>query len=97
MKMDPFSREYVGHSISIVKAANPLYLSIRGTVVDETRNMFRIRTETGDKNVPKRGNSFSIEFASERIDIDGRAILYTVEDRIHNASRIARLAKRMRH
>lgn len=97
MKMDPFSREFVGHGVTVTGARNPLYLGLKGSVIDETKNMIVIRTEAGDRMVPKRGNRFNIEFAPESAEVEGNIILYTVEDRIRNASKITRLAKRMRH
>lgn len=97
MRMEAFSCEYVGREISVTRARNPLYLSVQGLVMDETKNTFVIRTKEGDRRIPKNGNTFRIETASEKFEVAGNTILYTVEDRIRNASKLARLAKRMRH
>lgn len=95
--MEAFACEYVGRELEVSEASNHLYDGIRGTILDETKNTFLVRCKNRDLRIPKRGNRFFISTQTERFDVAGNLILYTVEDRIHNASKIARTAKRMRH
>ncbi len=91
-----FSTVYAGKEIRVVKSANASYSNVSGYVEDETKNMFRISTETGKIMVPKRGNIFSIRIDGEDVKVNGSDICYKVSDRIKQSSRIARAAARRR-
>lgn len=71
-------QEFIGSDVRISASGHPGYLSIVGTVVDETKNTFHIATESGVKIIPKSGNTFQLGGH----EIVGNQIMFRPEERI---------------
>lgn len=72
---------FIGKPLSVCEASNAHYVGLAGTIVDETKNSFRIETDTGvEKVILKKGTCFLIEGNL----IPGNEITKRLEDRIKN-------------
>ena len=79
--------ELIGLGISVTQSLNPLHLGIKGTVVDETRNMLVIASNGKKKYVPKADATYCFTlFNGTLVQIDGRQLLGRPVDRIARAS-----------
>lgn len=67
-KKNLLNHEFIGLNTEVVNT------SIKGVIIDETKNTFVIRTSKGDKIVPKEGNEFRIEFEDEEHVVKGSKI-----------------------
>lgn len=70
--------EFIGKSIRVLKSSNPSEVGHAGCVVDESRNMLVIDTETGEKKLIKK--NVVIEMNGKIIY--GKDIVGRPEDRI---------------
>jgi RNase P/RNase MRP subunit p29 len=76
--------EFIGEEIEIVASNNPSLKGLKGTIIDETRETFKIKTSnTNDKTnaiktVMKKGNTFNIG----KTIINGDTIAKRPEERI---------------
>jgi ribonuclease P protein subunit POP4 len=75
--------EFIGLDVLVVEAKNPLYRGLCGIVIDETRNTLLIRTQCGDKRVPKPYSKFRfILDEGVKVEVDGSALIMAPEKRI---------------
>ena len=74
--------EWIGKDVEVISAANPSLNGLKGTVVDETKNLFVLETSKGEKKVPKHLSTFKIKFNNEIIEISGDEILASPEERV---------------
>ena len=70
--------EWIGKQITITHSTNKTQIGITGTIVDETKQLITIQTQTGEKRVPKSGITFKIDGE----EIKGNDVLSTPEERI---------------
>jgi ribonuclease P protein subunit POP4 len=70
--------EFIGKSIRVSRSSNPSEVGLTGYVVDESRNMLVIDTETGEKKLIKK--NVVIEMNGKIIY--GKDIVGRPEDRI---------------
>jgi RNase P/RNase MRP subunit p29 len=70
--------ELIGRRARVVAATSSNYLGLEGTVVDETREMLRLRTAKGEPWVPKK--CVTLEMDGQRLE--GGEIRFRPEDRI---------------
>lgn len=76
--------ELIGLGVSVVRAADPSLVGVKGRVVDESRNMLIVESGGREKSLPKSGTRFRFEVEGG-VEIDGSEILYRPEDRIKKA------------
>jgi len=74
--------EFIGRPCRVADAGHRGYIGLEGVILDETKNTLVISTGSGEKRVPKPGNTFRITFNGKDVLIDGRTIAYRPEDRI---------------
>lgn len=77
MKVSPsiIKHEFIGLNAEITKSKNPNYLGIRGTIVDETRNTFKIAYNGKVKTIVKDQAVFSLTFSdSTVVEADGEKL-----------------------
>jgi ribonuclease P protein subunit POP4 len=75
--------ELIGLPVTVVRASNPYHEGVTGTVIDETRNTFHIRTLSGEKVIPKHPNTFRFVLPDRTVvDVDGSALVMQPERRI---------------
>jgi ribonuclease P protein subunit POP4 len=78
--------ELIGLDVLVAGAANPFHHGIRGCIIDETRNLFAIRTENGIKKLPKMGSMFRICLPDKTlVEINGSALILAPEKRLKRA------------
>ncbi|MBR9680073.1 MAG: ribonuclease P protein component 1 [Candidatus Altiarchaeota archaeon] len=81
------SEELIGSSCKIVESTDKARIGLAGTIVDETKNTFILRTDKGDKIVPKKECSFVIELDKRKYRIDGKMLVGRPEDRVKQGIR----------
>jgi ribonuclease P protein subunit POP4 len=80
---DVIRQEFVGTKTTVSESPNQGYLSIKGQVLDETRNTFLINQKGEAKTVVKDQAFFQFQFADGTIvEIDGKLLVGKSEDRI---------------
>ncbi|NIP62469.1 MAG: ribonuclease P protein subunit [Nitrosopumilaceae archaeon] len=65
--------ELVGLDVQLVDGSNPQIIGINGTIINETRYMFTLKTKKGIKNVPKNFNSWKFKI-DEDVTVDGKLL-----------------------
>lgn len=75
--------ELVGLHVEVAASDHDPYVGLTGTVVDETRNTLVVRTDDGDRTVPKRGQRFTFTTRDgSTATLDGSRIEARPADRI---------------
>lgn len=75
--------ELIGLDIDVVRARNPCEVSIRGRVVDESRNTLLIQHGDKQKRVAKRIAVFRFKLPdSTVVEVDGSTLVGRPEDRV---------------
>ena len=75
--------ELIGLTIRVTEATDPSVKGIRGTVVDETKNMFKILSSEKTLMVPKEIATFRFNLPSGiRVDVDGERLVARPESRL---------------
>ena len=102
MKLVPqniIHHELIGLDIRVVDSTNSSLNGIRGMIIDETKNMFKVETDDREKMIPKSGSSFIFTISSSHqtkdgkrylpsnIKVDGRLLLLQPENRIQTKFR----------
>jgi len=78
--------ELIGLDVLVAGATNPFHHGICGRIIDETRNLVVIQTNTGIKKVPKSGTSFRVLLPdSTLVEIHGSALILAPEKRLRRA------------
>jgi len=85
--------EWIGLNIEVVESPNPCEIGIRGVVVDETMNTFKIKTEKGLKTIVKKGRTFRVWYKGKRIRVKGDLMAFRPEDRIKRGIMLIKKAK----
>jgi len=83
--------ELIGLNVLVSGAANPLHRGLYGRIIDETKNLFAIETQTGVKRIPKMHSRFRLHLSGgELVEIDGSVMVLAPEKRInlHERKRI---------
>lgn len=52
------SHEMIGLRTEITNSSNNQFVGLTGTIVDETKSMFTVNTENGQKMIPKTQNTW---------------------------------------
>ena len=74
--------EFIGLNVD-VKSGKNKSLNLYGTVIDETKNTFKIESRGMEKIIPKKGSIFIFEIPSgEKVEVYGNILSIRPEDRI---------------
>ena len=74
--------EFIGLNVD-VKSKTDKSLNLFGTVIDETKNTFKIESDGQEKVIPKKGSIFTFEIPSgEKVEVTGDILSIRPEDRI---------------
>ncbi len=76
------SHEFVGLHTEIIQSSNPQIIGLNGSIIDETKSMFRINTKKGTKSIAKSKNSWKFSIDGKDTIIDGSKIAKRPFDRI---------------
>ena len=75
--------ELIGLHARVVMSSHPGLIGTEGKIIDETKNLLILRTQRGDKKIPKNTSVFLITFPDgNEVKVDGIKILGRPEDRI---------------
>ncbi len=75
--------ELIGLTVRVTQAADPSVNGIRGTVVDETKNMLKILASERTLMIPKEIATFRFNLPSGiRVDVDGDRLVARPESRL---------------
>ena len=66
--------ELIGLDTSIVESNNLQIVGLHGKIIDETKSMFTIETQTGVKNMPKENSVWKFDLDGISTIINGKAI-----------------------
>ncbi len=76
------SHEFIGLHTEIIQSSNPQIIGLNGSIIDETKSMFRINTKNGTKSIAKSKNSWKFSIEGKDMVIDGSKIAKRPFDRI---------------
>ena len=74
--------ELIGLQARVVQSTDASREKTSGIIVDESKNLFVIRTKGGDKMVPKKEALFEVVLGDEKVVVDGKKILVRPFDRV---------------
>ena len=75
--------ELIGLTVEVVESTNKFNIGIKGTVVDETKNLLIIETDKEIKKIQKKGTKFIFTIPSgKKVKVDGTRIVRRPEERI---------------
>ncbi|MBC8500454.1 MAG: ribonuclease P protein subunit [DPANN group archaeon] len=76
--MNKLKQEYIGLDITIIESKNKSLIGLKGKIIDETKNTFKIKTTNETKMVLKNTSTFKIQ---KKI-VEGNKIMRKSYDRI---------------
>ena len=93
--LDPYRniniRELIGLDVTVVAHTDPTLEGLKGRIIDETRNMFLVRSEEKDRKVAKTGAKFELMVNGPRgmtvITLKGDDLVVRPEDRTKKLER----------
>jgi ribonuclease P protein subunit POP4 len=76
--------ELIGLSVKVYSSPDSTAVGAEGRVIDETRNMLVVETESGEKRLVKEQSVFSFRLpdSGKWVRVDGKVIVARPEDRI---------------
>ncbi|MEM3744899.1 MAG: ribonuclease P protein subunit [Candidatus Bathyarchaeia archaeon] len=76
--------EFIGLDVKVVKSTNPYYVGLRGKVIDETKNTFRILCKNKEEKILIKENCvFRFTLPDKTVvEIDGKVLIGRPEDRV---------------
>ena len=79
--------ELIGLEAEVVKNSNPCNLSIKGVIVNETRNTLSIKTSGSEKIVAKKEATFVFNLDGTLVEVEGATLVGRPEDRVKKVSK----------
>jgi len=76
------SHEFIGLDTEIIQSTNPQVVGLNGRIIDETKSMFTINTESSSKHIAKSTNSWKFSIEGKEIVVEGTRIAKRPFDRI---------------
>ncbi|MGC9079433.1 MAG: ribonuclease P protein component 1 [Nanopusillaceae archaeon] len=76
------SYEFIGLHVEVHKSSIKSLEGLYGEIIDETKNVFYIKTENGVKIVPKANSKFIFYYDDFVILVDGNLIRHRPWDRL---------------
>jgi ribonuclease P protein subunit POP4 len=69
-------KELIGMNVKVIGK------EIQGKIIDETKNMFTIKSKEGIKKIIKKNSKMEFKVNNEKIVIEGKKLVARPEDRI---------------
>jgi len=79
-----FSHEIVGLKALVSNSPNSEIIGLNGTVVDETKSMFTIKTGNNFKNIPKKYNTWKFFIDNQEMTLSGNILEKRSFDRLRS-------------
>ncbi len=77
--------ELIGMQVSVADSKNSSNKKIKGKIIDETKNIFTIKTKDGRKKIIKNQNKIEFDLKNKKMTVDGKLLVGRPEDRIKTA------------
>lgn len=74
--------EFIGLNAVVEQSTDESRKGMQGMIIDETKNVFVIRTKRGDKKVPKSEAVFGVMLGDQKVLVDGKKITVRPFDRV---------------
>ncbi len=79
-----FSHEFVGLKTMVSNSTNSEIIGLNGTIVDETKSMFTIKTGNRFKNIPKKYNTWKFFVDNQEMTLSGKMLEKRSFDRLRS-------------
>jgi len=79
---DILREEWIGKHVKIVNSTNKYNIGINGKIINETKNIFVLITNNGERKIMKSNNTFQIKYNKKKINVKGIAMQLSPEERI---------------
>ena len=79
--------ELIGLEAKVTLNSNPCNISIKGVVVNETRNTLSIKTSSSEKIIAKKEAIFIFNLSGSLIKVEGAILIGRPEDRVKKISK----------
>ena len=76
--------EIIGLNAIVSNSPNSEIIGLNGTIVDETKSMFTIKSGNNFKNVPKKHNTWKFKIADQEITLNGSMLEKRSFDRLRS-------------
>ena len=76
------SHEFIGLDTKIVDSTNSQVVGLNGRIINETKSMFTLNTENGQKSIAKYTNSWKFSIDGRDVVVKGNKISKRPFDRI---------------
>jgi len=74
--------ELIGLNVKIIESENHFNRGIKGKIIDETKNMFIVKTEKRNKKIIKNQCVFEFKLKEKNIQLNGKSLIIRPEERI---------------
>lgn len=74
--------EFIGLETSIMESNNVQLIGLQGKIVDETKSMFIVETQTGIKKIPKENSTWKFNLDGVNVNLSGKTIAKRSYERI---------------
>ncbi|MDH3277434.1 MAG: ribonuclease P protein subunit [Nitrosopumilus sp.] len=74
--------EFIGLKTQILDSANQQIIGLNGTIIQETKSMFKLNTKKGIKLIPKARTMWKFSLNEQRLIVNGSKIQKRPFDRI---------------
>lgn len=82
-KQNLMRHELIGLKARVENSSDPTLLGVRGTIIDETRDMLVIEQAEGTKIIPKGSSKFMFTLpGGEEVEIEGAKLVRRPEERV---------------
>ncbi len=79
--------EWIGLPAVVKESTDKGRIGLRGTIVNETKNLVVIETKKGEKNLPKREVKLAVKIGKENVLLDCGKGQYRPEDRVKHGGK----------
>ena len=87
-KLNLLLHTFIGLHVEIVKSSDRKLIGLKGTVVDETKNLLVIETKKKEVKIPKVSSTFLFYTEDkEKVEVEGRSICFRPEERPKKVTR----------
>ncbi len=74
--------EFIGLDTKVVDSTNSEIIGLNGTIINETKSMFTLKTKKGIKIIPKNHNSWKFTLENQDVTVEGLKIIKRSFDRL---------------
>jgi len=75
-------QEFIGLDTSVIDSSNLPLIGLNGTIINETKSMFTLKTAKGIKKIPKTNSIWSFKINNKELKLEGSKIQKRPHERI---------------